>query len=276
MRDVFANLPMTDDGQVLDLGLCTTTASGSPTGTGGSPGCASRAGGKPAGARDQMHGLRGDWNGRLSPSHEFVFHFNRRPVRAQQGVECIHAGETGGALRSADGSFAAVTSDEIQTHKIPDSVFRIQRQKGGVDGHPAPFSVPLVTAVLRSWDGLVYEPFSGSGTTISACERLGRACRAIELSPGYVAVALERWSAGGASMCAAMHKRRVRGELTKVHAFPAAATATAPREFGPTFGPGLGPEADEDGDDDSNDAESNDFRSDYLVTPPGVEPGLPA
>ena len=72
-------------------------------------------------------------------------------------------------------------------------------------------------------------------------------------------------------MCAAMHKRRVRGELTKVHAFPAAATATAPREFGPTFGPGLGPEADEDGDDDSNDAESNDFRSDYLVTPPGVE-----
>ncbi len=143
-----------------------------------------------------MHGLRGDWNGRLSPSHEFVFHFNRRPVRPNKWVECIHAGETGGALRSADGSFAAVTSDEIQTHKIPDSVLRIQRQKGGVDGHPAPFSVPLVTAVLHSWDGLVYEPFSGSGTTIIACERLGRACRAVEISPGYVAVALERWAEG--------------------------------------------------------------------------------
>jgi hypothetical protein len=134
-----------------------------------------------------MHGLRGDWNGRLSPSHEFVFHFNRRPIRPNKWVECVHAGEAGGALRSPDGSFAPVTSDEIQSHKIPDSVLRIQRQKGGVEGHPAPFSVPLVTAVLRSWDGLVYEPFSGSGTTILACERLAR-------SPGYVAVALQRWA----------------------------------------------------------------------------------
>lgn len=41
---------------------------------------------------------------------------------------------------------------------------------------------------------LVYEPFSGSGTTIIACENLKRRCRAIELSPGYVAVALQRWA----------------------------------------------------------------------------------
>lgn len=40
----------------------------------------------------------------------------------------------------------------------------------------------------------VYEPFSGSGTTIIACEQLGRKCRAIELNPGYVAVALQRWA----------------------------------------------------------------------------------
>jgi len=41
---------------------------------------------------------------------------------------------------------------------------------------------------------VVYEPFSGSGTTLIACERLGRRCRAVEISPGYVAVALERWA----------------------------------------------------------------------------------
>jgi len=39
----------------------------------------------------------------------------------------------------------------------------------------------------------VYEPFSGSGTTIIACEQLGRTCYAIEISPGYVAVALQRY-----------------------------------------------------------------------------------
>ncbi len=40
---------------------------------------------------------------------------------------------------------------------------------------------------------IVAEPFSGSGTTLIACERLGRRCRAVEIEPGYVAVALERF-----------------------------------------------------------------------------------
>lgn len=39
----------------------------------------------------------------------------------------------------------------------------------------------------------VYEPFSGSGTTIIAAEMTGRACHAIELSPQYVDVAVRRW-----------------------------------------------------------------------------------
>jgi DNA modification methylase len=39
----------------------------------------------------------------------------------------------------------------------------------------------------------VYEPFSGSGTTIIAAEMTGRACHAIELSPDYVDVAVKRW-----------------------------------------------------------------------------------
>ena len=39
----------------------------------------------------------------------------------------------------------------------------------------------------------VYEPFSGSGTTIIAAERSGRSCHAIELSPKYVDVAIKRW-----------------------------------------------------------------------------------
>ena len=41
----------------------------------------------------------------------------------------------------------------------------------------------------------VYEPFSGSGTTIIAAEMTGRSCHAIELSPAYVDVAVKRWEA---------------------------------------------------------------------------------
>lgn len=39
----------------------------------------------------------------------------------------------------------------------------------------------------------VYEPFSGSGTTIIACEQTGRKCLAMELNPAYVDVAVKRW-----------------------------------------------------------------------------------
>jgi len=39
----------------------------------------------------------------------------------------------------------------------------------------------------------VYEPFSGSGTTIIAGEMTGRHVYAIELNPAYVDVAVERW-----------------------------------------------------------------------------------
>jgi DNA modification methylase len=39
----------------------------------------------------------------------------------------------------------------------------------------------------------VYEPFSGSGTTIIAGETIGRRVFAVELDPGYVDIAVRRW-----------------------------------------------------------------------------------
>lgn len=39
----------------------------------------------------------------------------------------------------------------------------------------------------------IYEPFSGSGTTIIACEMTARCCYAMELNPSYVDMAIMRW-----------------------------------------------------------------------------------
>ena len=39
----------------------------------------------------------------------------------------------------------------------------------------------------------IYEPFSGSGTTIIAAEQTGRSCYAVEIDPAYVDVAILRW-----------------------------------------------------------------------------------
>jgi DNA modification methylase len=57
-----------------------------------------------------------------------------------------------------------------------------------------PLELPERCLKLTSDNGaIVYEPFSGSGTTIIAAENLARQCRAVEISPAYVAVALQRY-----------------------------------------------------------------------------------
>lgn len=60
--------------------------------------------------------------------------------------------------------------------------------------HPTQKPVELLAWCMQWSKGTVFDPFSGSGTTIIACEQLGRKCRAIEISPAYVAVALQRWA----------------------------------------------------------------------------------
>ena len=40
---------------------------------------------------------------------------------------------------------------------------------------------------------IVLDPFGGSGTTLIACEQLGRRCRMLELDPVYCDVIIDRW-----------------------------------------------------------------------------------
>jgi DNA modification methylase len=39
----------------------------------------------------------------------------------------------------------------------------------------------------------VYDPFAGSGSTLLACEQLGRAARLMEIDPQYASVLLARY-----------------------------------------------------------------------------------
>ena len=63
--------------------------------------------------------------------------------------------------------------------------------------HPTMKPVELVARAIENSSRpgeIVADPFCGSGTTLIACEQTERICRAAEISPAYVAVALERWS----------------------------------------------------------------------------------
>jgi DNA modification methylase len=42
-------------------------------------------------------------------------------------------------------------------------------------------------------NGIILDPFMGSGTTLIAAQRTGRQARGIELDPVYVDVAVRRW-----------------------------------------------------------------------------------
>lgn len=75
------------------------------------------------------------------------------------------------------------------------TVWPVDRPKASRE-HPT--VKPVALWVLAMKDGsrrreAVYDPFVGSGTTIIAAEQLGRRCYALEISPAYVAVCLQRY-----------------------------------------------------------------------------------
>ena len=62
--------------------------------------------------------------------------------------------------------------------------------------HPTMKPVELVIIAITNSSKLknsVLDPFLGSGTTVIACEKLGRICYGMEIEPRYVQVAIERW-----------------------------------------------------------------------------------
>jgi DNA modification methylase len=62
--------------------------------------------------------------------------------------------------------------------------------------HNAQKPVPIVARCIENSTtatGLVFEPCSGSGTTLIAAEQLGRKCYGMEISPQYCDVIVKRW-----------------------------------------------------------------------------------
>lgn len=215
MRGVFNQLPMAVNGQVLvNLGLIHREQEVIPYWDGWLDWMRTQGWRRFAWyVWDQGPGLPGDWNGRLAPAFEFVFHFNRKdsePRRPNKIVPCIYAGRdthlrgdgtSAGGMRNKDGSKTAWNhvGQVTQETKIPDAVIRLMRHKGKIGqdiDHPAVFPVALPQHVLETYTDagdIVFEPFCGSGTTLLAGQRTGRVVRATEIAPEYVEVTVKRF-----------------------------------------------------------------------------------
>ena len=76
------------------------------------------------------------------------------------------------------------------------NVWRISSTGSSHGGHRACFPVALPEKGIECFcpkDGLIIEPFLGSGSTLIAAEKTGRTCYGMELSEKYCDVILKRW-----------------------------------------------------------------------------------
>ena len=82
---------------------------------------------------------------------------------------------------------------------FPSTIWEIPNEVD-TDAHPTCKPCRLFTLPMEMHTEvgeLCYEPFSGSGSQLVAAQQTGRRCYAIEKSPPFVAVALERLAAMG-------------------------------------------------------------------------------
>lgn len=93
-------------------------------------------------------------------------------------------------------------SNAFNGYRLSRHVWAGYVREAGEHREPHPTQKPvgiLVDAIGLVKAPIVFDPFLGSGTTLVACENLGRIGCGIEINPGYCAVVLERMKPLGLS-----------------------------------------------------------------------------
>lgn len=134
--------------------------------------------------------------------HEWIFVFGQTQERGHKTIPTKHPGaKTTLGQRHPDGSFLRPRSYVVGRWKAFGSVLTLPSYKGATPAdHPAVFPVALLREYLRSLTGrgdVVVDPFAGSGSTLIACEELGRRCYAMEIEPRYCDVIRSRCASYG-------------------------------------------------------------------------------
>lgn len=133
---------------------------------------------------------------------EDVFHFTKqkkilfKPRHVGKVSDQIAVYKTGNQSKRANGNVTVVAKTKKGIAR-PGNVIQVSNNADSVD-HPAAFPVKLpqffMKLVTEPGD-VVYEPFTGSGTSIIAAEQLKRRCYGMEISPKYCDLIIKRWEA---------------------------------------------------------------------------------
>lgn len=104
---------------------------------------------------------------------------------------------TNNNFQSLKGEFYKTRAYFNNAHDMMTDVWRFPRVTGEErHGHATPKPVAMMERIINSSSkksDIIIEPFAGSGTTLIACEKIGRFCFTMELSEKYCDVIIKRW-----------------------------------------------------------------------------------
>lgn len=83
----------------------------------------------------------------------------------------------------------------IKAEEAENTVLREDKPSASKE-HPTMKPIRLMARLIANSskrDDVVFDPFGGSGSTLMACEQLGRQCRTVELDEKYASVIVDRW-----------------------------------------------------------------------------------
>lgn len=139
---------------------------------------------------------------RYHPAFEYMFVFSNGAPAHFNGLKDWANKWRGSAMHGTDRLKDGSTA-RINNHGQPVPAFGLRRNwwpisnpyTGETKGHPAPMPYSMAHDHIATWsapDGMILDPFLGSGTTGVAAVRLGRPFIGIEINREYFAIACKR------------------------------------------------------------------------------------
>jgi len=119
---------------------------------------------------------------------EFPLDWTARHVWAKANRNIGNRGEQYEEVYEINGGSTGL----VMRHAVIDSPMNATLNGDVFWGHPTQKPIRLLLRLLRMTDGLVLDPFAGSGTTLLAAKTLGRKAIGIEIEERYCEIAAKR------------------------------------------------------------------------------------
>jgi DNA modification methylase len=129
------------------------------------------------------------------PTGPHAWFGGRRQTTLIEAFPGVVIQEDGSVRIPAGDDLFIISGKDLSVEVAPGTVVSVDKPLRS-DAHPTMKPIALIERFVRNSSrpgALVIDPFGGSGSTLMACEILGRVCRTMELDPRFADVIVSRW-----------------------------------------------------------------------------------